>query len=341
MKTAFLIWTLLTGLMGFSFSQETPLAEKTWPQMVTLIDAPHVEVIEEAPAKKTFMYRSPHYVFICDSRLRGDVVKEFGRLFEATYLINCKLPLDLRPVPESSRTHFHALLFTNYEDYMRAGGLPGSAGVYINSKNALMVPLISLGVKLSGSGQTVLLDKNSDDDNATLIHEITHQMMNQWLGSMRIWQIEGSAEYIRMLDYNRFGRFSLTNLNKQLKLYVQKMNPQGGGKTFVMANLEELMTMENEQWSAVLAGARGAAAVNYGSAALLIYYFYHLDGAGNSANMIAFLRGLENAKSYEEEDALVKKHLLRNRTYVQLADDVKSAFRKEGIDITFPQMAKN
>lgn len=308
--------------------------------MVTLTDAPQVEVLKEDLASRTFVYRSPHYVFICDSRLRGDVVKEFGRLFEATYLINCKLPLDLRPVPESSKTSFHALLFTNYADYLKAGGIAGSAGVYVNSKNALMVPLASLGVKLSGSGQTVLIDKNSDDDNATLIHEITHQMMNQWLGSMRTWQIEGSAEYIRMLDYNRFGRFTLTNLNKQLKLYVQKLNPDGGGRAFVMIDLEELMTMENEQWTAALASVRGAATINYGSAALLTYYFYHLDGAGDSANMIAFLRGLENAKSYEEEDVLVKKHLLRNRTYARLAEDVKSAFRKEGIDINYLQSAR-
>lgn len=309
--------------------------------MVTLVDAPHVEVVKEDLASKTYIYRSPHYVFICDSRLRGDVVKEFGRLFEATYLINCKLPLDLRPVPESSKVSFQALLFTNYADYLKEGGIAGSAGVYINKKNTLMVPLVSLGVKLSGSGQTVLMDKNSDDDNATLIHEITHQMMNQWLGSMRTWQIEGSAEYIRMLDYNRFGRFTLTNLSKQLKLYVQKMNPEGGGRAFAMIDLEELMTMENEQWTTALSGAKAAAAINYGSAALLTYYFYHMDGAGDAANMIAFLRGLENAKSYEEEAELVEKHLLRNRTYAQLAENVKSAFRKEGLEITFHPSGKN
>lgn len=337
----FLAPTLFIGMAGFGFSQQAPLAEKSWPQIVTLEGAPQVEVVKEDEANKTFVYRSPHYVFVCDSRLRGDVVQEFGRVFEATYIMNCKLPLDLRPAAEPLRNAFHALLFTNYADYLKAGGLAGSGGVYIHGKKALMVPLLSLGVKMSGSGQSVHLEKSSDDDNATLIHEITHQMMNQWLGSMRIWQIEGSAEYISMLDYNRYGRFNLMGLGKQLKKYVQKMNPQGGGRAFVMANLEELMNMENTAWAAALASAGGGAALNYGSAGLLTYYFYHLDGAGDAANMIGFIRELETAGSYEEEEALVKKHLLRGRTYAQLAEEVKNAFRKEGVDITYATSGKN
>ncbi|MEY4483532.1 MAG: hypothetical protein RL693_984 [Verrucomicrobiota bacterium] len=320
-------------MSGFAFSQNGPAAERTWPQSVTLDDAPTVQVVKEDFSTREFIYRSPHYEFACDSKLRGDVVREFGRLFEATFVMNCKLPLDIRPEPEEGGTLFHARLFTTYEDYLRAGGMPGSAGVYISSKKELMVPLQSLGVRLAGN--RVYLENNSDDDNATLIHEITHQMMNQWLGSMRIWQIEGSAEYSRILDYNRFGRFNLNNPGKQLKLYVKKRNPDGGGKTFVMANLETLMTMDNEQWAAALMSVRGIASINYGSAALLTYYFYHLDGSGNAADMIGFMRGLESAQSYEEEEVLVKKHLLRNRTYAQLAEDVKSAFRKEGIDISY------
>lgn len=343
MKSPFLhlVPALFLWIAGSAFAQQAPIAEKTWPRSITLDEAPKVEVVKEDLAARVFVYRSPHYEFTCDSRLRGDVVQEFGRLFEATYLINCKLPLDIRPAPEPLRTIFHAHLFTRFEDYMRAGGMQGSAGVYINSKKTLMVPLRSLGVKMSGSGNTVLLEKNSDDDNETLIHEITHQMMNQWLGCLRIWHVEGSADYMSLLDYNRFGRFDLSNMNRQLKSYLQKMNPEGGGRSFGMVDLEELMNMEHERWAIALAQSGAVSAANYGSAALLTYYYYHLDGAGDAANMTAFMRGVENANSYEEEDALVKKHLMRNRTYAQLAEDVKTAFRKEGISITFLSAVKN
>lgn len=316
-----------------------PVADKIWPRSVGIEDSPQIETVKEDSASREFIYRSPHYEFVCDSKLGANVVREFGRMFEAAYLINCKLPLDLKPSPEPLRTLFQARLFTEKDDYLKAGGIPGSAGVYQSGKKALMVPLSSLGVKMVGS--RVSLENNNDDDNAVLIHEITHQMMNHWLHHLPTWYIEGSAEYIEMLDYNRNGRFSLASMGRQLQGYVQKMDWNGGGKSFSMIDLEELMTIDGGRWAAALSGSGGVATSNYASAGLLTYYFYHLDGTGDGANLIAYLREVENGKSREEDAAAVKKHLLRDRTYKKLADDVKKALRKEGIDITYHAPGKN
>ena len=315
-----------------------PVASTSWPRTVSLEDRPEVTVVKEDTETKQFIYRSPHYEFQCDSKLGSNVVREFGRIFESTWLLNCMLPLDLKPTPEKLREIFLARLFTNKEDYMTEGGVVGSAGVYMSGKKALMVPLSSLGVKMLGS--RVSLENNNDDDNATLIHEITHQMMNHWLGVLPTWYIEGSAEYVEMLDYNRNGRFSLAGLNRQLKGYTQNMNYAGGGKSYTMIDLEELMNIEGGRWAAAL-GKGGAAQENYGSAGLLTYYFYHLDGKGDAVNVIAYLREVQNAKSAAEEQAAVKKHLMRERTYAQLAEDVKKALRKEGLDISYFPPGKN
>ncbi len=315
-----------------------PVASTSWPRTVSLEDRPEVTVVKEDTETKQFIYRSPHYEFQCDSKLGSNVVREFGRIFESTWLLNCMLPLDLKPTPEKLREIFLARLFTNKEDYMTEGGVVGSAGVYMSGKKALMVPLSSLGVKMLGS--RVSLENNNDDDNATPIHEITHQMMNHWLGVLPTWYIEGSAEYVEMLDYNRNGRFSLAGLNRQLKGYTQNMNYAGGGKSYTMIDLEELMNIEGGRWAAAL-GKGGAAQENYGSAGLLTYYFYHLDGKGDAVNVIAYLREVQNAKSAAEEQAAVKKHLMRERTYAQLAEDVKKALRKEGLDISYFPPGKN
>ncbi|MFO1484423.1 MAG: SHD1 domain-containing protein [Verrucomicrobiaceae bacterium] len=315
----------------------TPSASPTWPRSISLEDRPEVAVVKEDTAANEYVYRSPHYEFQCDSKLGANVVREFGRIFESTWLINCILPLDLNPQPEKLREIFLARLFTNKSDYMDAGGVEGSAGIYMSGKKALMVPLSSLGVKMVGS--RVSLENNSDDDNATLIHEITHQMMNHWLGRLPTWYIEGSAEYVEMLEYKRNGGFSLIGLQRQLKDYAQRMS-RGGGKSFAMIDLEELMTIDGSRWAAAL-GQGGPATENYGSAGLLTYYFYHLDDKGDAANIIAYLRELENVKTNQEEEAAVKKHLLRERTYAQLADDVKKALRKEGIDISYFPPGKN
>lgn len=315
---------------------DIPAASKTWPRTISLEEKPAVTVVKEDAETHQFIYRSPHYEFQCDSKLGANVVREFGRMFEATWLINCMLPLDLKPRPERLREIFLARLFTNESDYLEAGGIKGSAGVYMTSRKALMVPLSSLGVRMVGS--RVSLAESAARDNATLIHEITHQMMNHWMGMLPTWYVEGSAEYVCMLEYNSNGRFSLIGLNRQLQNFTGGRG--GGGKGFTMIDLEELMTIEFDRWAAAL-GEGGFANENYGSACLLTYYFYHVDDKGDAAHMIAWLREVENARSDEAVAAATKKHLLRDRSYAQLSEEVKKGLRKEGIDVSFFPPGKN
>ncbi|MCX6855311.1 MAG: hypothetical protein NTV80_10450, partial [Verrucomicrobia bacterium] len=285
-----------------------------------------------------YIYKSPHYEFQCDSKLGANVVKEFGRLFEATWLLNCMLPLDLKPEPEKLRTSYLARLFTGKSDYMAAGGVEGSGGIYMSGKKALMVPLSSLGVKMAGS--RVILEGGSDDDNATLIHEITHQMMNRWLGLLSTWMVEGAAEYAEIPEYDGNGKFSFIGIERRLKKYAERMNGwDGDGKQFKMLDLEELMGLDGRRWAAAL--VNGQATQNYGSAGMLTYFFYHMDGAGDGANIIAFYRAIKLAKTPDELKAALPKHLLRERSYAQLAEEVKKGFRKEGIDILFQPPGKN
>lgn len=324
---------------AFAKSQApAPAASKTWPRTVALEDKPEVTVVKEDAEKREFIYRSPHYEFQCDSKLGANVVREFGRMFEATYLINNLLPLDFQPKPEPLREFFLARLFTDKSTYMEEGGMQGSAGVYSRGKKALMVPISSLGVKLVGT--RVSLEYGDDANNHVLIHEITHQMMNHWLNKLPTWYIEGSAEYVSMLEYNSNGRFSLIGLNRRVQNFANRRNYAGGGKSYTMIDVEELMTLDGARWSAAL-GRGGSASENYGSAGLLTYFFYHIDGKGDAANMIAFLRQVQNAKTNEEEQAAVKSHLLRERSYSQLSEEVKKGLRKEGIDITYFPPGKN
>lgn len=314
----------------------TPAASKAWPRTVALDEKPAVTVVKEDAEAHQYIYRSPHYEFQCDSKLGTNVVREFGRMFEATWLINCMLPLDLKPRPEKLREVFLARLFTSKSDYMEAGGLQGSAGVYMPSQKALMVPLSSLGVQMVGT--RVSLAESDARDNATLIHEITHQMMNHWMGKLPTWYIEGSAEYVSMLEYNSNGRFSLIGLNRQVQSYAAGRG--GDGKGYTMIDLEELMTIEYERWAAAL-GPDGFANENYGSSGLLAYFFYHLDDKGDAAHIIAWLREIENAKNDEAVAAATKTHLLRGRSYAQLGEEVKKGLRKEGVDVSFFPPGKN
>lgn len=310
-------------------------ALKAWPRTLALDEPPQPKVITEDSEKKEFVYESEHYEFRCDSKLGTNVVKEFSRIFEATWLLNCKLPLDLKPAPEEGQEKFTALLYTNKSDYLANGGLTGSAGVYQRGKKALSVPLSSLGVKMVGS--RVSLEKTSDHDNATLIHEITHQMMNHWLPKLRTWFIEGSADAVAMLEYQR-GRFSLIQTKQHVQEYLRRRGSDG--KNFTMLDPDELFSIDGQAWSSALTSVRGQASQNYASAALMTAFFYYLDGEGDAAHVIAYLRELENGKRDAEPDAF-KKHLLRERSMDQLKDEMKKAFRKEGIALSFETSRKN
>jgi hypothetical protein len=327
-----------TATTAAAATSGSPAASKTWPRGVALEEKPVVTVVKEDAEAKEFVYRSPHYEFQCDSKLGANVVREFGRMFEATWLINNVLPMDFQPKPEPLRNYFLARLFTEKSDYMSEGGMAGSAGVYSRGKKALMVPLSSLGVTMVGS--RVSLAPGNDQSNATLIHEITHQMMNYWLNKLPTWYVEGSADYVSMLEYNPSGRFSLIGLNRRLQTYTKRKYSAGPGDTYGMIDLEELMTIEPDRWAAAL-GDGGPATANYGSACLLTYFFYHIDGKGDAANLIAYLRQVQDAKTDEERDAALKTHLLRERSYAQLSEEVKKGLRKDGVDVSFFPPGKN
>ncbi|MDB6137319.1 MAG: hypothetical protein JWO94_391 [Verrucomicrobiaceae bacterium] len=314
-----------------------PAAEKTWPRTVALgTDVMPVTVVKEDVAAKKFVYRSEHYEFRCDSRLGTNVVKEFNRIFEATYLVNCKLPLDFKPTPESSDKYFVAQLYTSKDDYFASGGIKGSAGVYQGGKKELSLPLSSLGVMMVGS--RVSLEPSKEKDNATLIHEITHQMMNHWLNHLPVWYAEGSAEYVSLLKYEH-GRFNLSGLGERLHHYLQGQG--GDGKHFTMLDLEELTSIEDPAWEAAFAKGEDQVSQNYASSALLTYYFYHLDDQRDAAHMIAYLRAVDKANTKEEHQAAFKTFLQRDRSFADLKTDVKKGLRKEGIEIDFAAFGKN
>ena len=306
-----------------------PAADKTWPRTLSLDEPAQPQVVKEDAEAKEFLYRTKHYEFQCDSKIGANAVKEFARIFEATYLANCKLPLDLKPQPEPGREYFLARLFMKKEDYFAAGAIPESSGTYMSAMKSLIVPLESLGVKLAGT-RVILEGGSNDRDNRTLIHEITHQMMNHWLGKLPQWYIEGSAEYVAMAKYER-GKFNFTRMDDRLRDYLRGRGATG--KAFTMLKPSELMNISFEQWEADMGGR--AAQQNYGSSAVLAYYFYHLDDKGDGANLTAWLREIEGTDDEVAVRAAAEKHLIRGRGADDLEKNVRAAFRKQGFDIDF------
>ncbi len=302
----------------------TTQAGSKWPEKVVLKELPEITVVKEDDDKKEYIYQSPHYEFHAPAKLGGPVVKEFARIFEVTYQTNWALPLNFKPTPERGKDRFLCMIYETYDDYLKAGGVKGSAGVYMGGKDFIAVPLKSLGVKFFG--KKLVLERG--DDNDTLIHEITHQMMNHWLGKLPTWYVEGSAEFVRMSKYER-GNMSFSNIDKLFQDFL--LGRGSDGKNYTMVGLERLMTMDGGTWSAALTSGSGAGR-NYGSAGALTYYFYCCDGAGDGQHMMDCMEAIGKGDSHIKA---FTQHLLRDRTYAALEADVEKALRKKGVKVSF------
>lgn len=305
-----------------------PPASKEWPRTVALEQKGGAEMIEEDMEKKVFRYESEHYEFVCDSRIGVSAVREFSKVFEAAWLVNCLLPLDIKPRPEPLRKKFLARIFTSREDYLAEGATPGSAGVYSRGKKALMLPMSSLGLKMVGS--RISIDYGSED-YGTLIHEITHQMMNHWLSRLPTWYTEGSAEYVELAEYSN-GRFSFGRHQSRLKEQLQRYNRDG---LFRLVPIEKLMTIEGAEWSAALSSNDNT---NYPSALALTFFFYHVDGDGSGAHLLAWMRELEGMQRPSREllEETLQKHLLRERSYANIEEEVRKWLRRVGVKLVEP-----
>lgn len=256
----------------------------------------------EVSSRNGWVYATPNYQFHCDVELQASLIKEYSEAFEATYFAIQNLPLDLNPEPPDGK--FVVRLFEDRDDYLRAGGPQGSGGVYMIQSKEIMVPMQSLGVRAVGN--RVAIDRRNYD-SGTLVHEITHQVMHNWLDVLPIWFVEGIAEYMAAVPYAD-ARFNFREIHEGVIEHLEneyRIQKTRGGQYFVdVISPEALMSLSHQQWSAAVSSGQNAA-LNYRSAMMLIYYFIHLDGKGDGSSMVAYLKqarsGQEDLKNFVDE----------------------------------------
>ena len=295
-----------------------------WPRQIGIQGTPAVMALERSNGSRhEYALQTDHYEFNSETKLGADVVRELSRVFEATYELNKALPLGLHPSPEKDRPRFIARIFSHDADYFAAGGMPGSAGTYSRDQSCILVPVSSMGVKVvNGRVQT-----DRTESTETLIHEITHQMMNKWLPLLPRWYAEGSAEYVAMADYLH-GRFFLNQMEDRLRLNLRRRGQSS--RDYRMLRPGELMTLDGKSWGKAVAANAAGASLNYASASLLTYYFYHLDGNGDCAAMLKYLSALK--QGVPEVEAV--KILLGERSMADLERDVVNAFEQHNIHLS-------
>ncbi|WP_353565394.1 SHD1 domain-containing protein [Haloferula sargassicola] len=303
--------------------------DEPWPESVDYKADPEINVVEEDETAKRWVYESSHYRFICDVRLSKSVVSNFAEMFESTLQYTRALPLAITG-GTMREGRFEILLFEEFDDYVKAGGPPTSAGVFIGGKNQVMVPLESLGVRKVGSGYM----RDRDKSNKTLVHELTHQLTpgGYYIYGAMGWFTEGLAEYCAVTPY-RNGRFKVRNTFDSLKDYTtgydrKTQRGRAIGTSFSAPDLREFMLMDYGDFTGTNAN------FNYAFGAIVTGYFVHLDGEGDAARLKNFLKKIRQGEEVKDGDGPLSA-LLDGRTWDQLEKEIAKAWSRKGVDIEF------
>lgn len=273
-------------------------------------------------------FRTPNFRFQSESDVTPAFISEASRVFEGTLHAIDQLPLGLAPQPPEGLEFFQSLFMTRgtFDEELRdieMHTVPGQtvAGVYISKRKEILVPYTSMGTTTSGS--KISLRRTSD--TSTLIHEITHQVMHDWLPIAPLWLSEGFAEYVAMIPYQN-GRFEFRNAERGLK---EVMEERYRGQSLRIIHPGTLIDARQDDWEGLIA--------EYFASMLLTYYFIHFDRGGQGEALAAYLhliqQGRQDAESFvteynKEVDAFEKRRLAFNET-VKAYNEAVTAYRAE------------
>ncbi|MES2593988.1 MAG: hypothetical protein V4662_01560 [Verrucomicrobiota bacterium] len=164
-----------------------------------------IRIVREEPGN--CLYESAHFQFRTTAKLGVALMKDVCRAFESTYELVRSMPWGIQPKPEDGRTKFQAELYETRDQYLATKAPPWSAGVYSLKEKVFRIPFQELGISdQPGAGGAYY--RKGEINNDTITHEITHQMMHEYVPFMPAWMVEGLAEYTSNLPY-RSGSFEV------------------------------------------------------------------------------------------------------------------------------------
>ncbi len=287
------------GILSTSKTRAWPVTVEVPPNSI------EITLGEQDASKRRYVYKSQSFEFVSQDKLAGSVMKEVARTFEATRALVSALPWGIQPTPPVDLGFYQAKLFVTREDYFADGGPVDSGGVYFSKDRIFRIPFPSLGLMLQGKTWFKKPDYHGD----TLVHEVTHQMMHDFLPFLPKWIIEGTAEYTESLPYNA-GRFLASSHARGLKEYIAKAASHKV-LTSEFRPPGEHIAMKRDNWES-LSNQQHSQHLLYFQSYVMVYFFCHLDGDGKGTRFLKYLDAIAEARG--EWDAFFKNPAVKMNT---------------------------
>jgi hypothetical protein len=166
-------------------------------------------------------------------------------------------------------------LFTDPADYHKAGGLPGSAGVFMT--RGMDKKLMAI------AGQEL-----TDSTWHTVQHEGFHQFADATIGDLPTWVNEGLAEYFGEAVWTGDGFVVGIVPARRLEVIQEGIREKG------FRPLPEMMRVTLREWNMNLA------AENYHQAWAMAHFLAHADNGKYQAAFVNFVRGVNQKVPWQK-----------------------------------------
>ncbi len=265
---------LLLPALGADFAQP-------WPEQT---QAP-VAAVKQHKAEGV-LHTTTHFAIFSPVRMPSATQDALARLLEGCHAACTALPLHFPCDDAAQPCPYRIELFRNREEYAAAAGTHYAATPGIYHKGAILLPLESLGLR--AEGENALPVPGTPLATDTLIHELAHQMtLSGATWDTPTWFGEGMAEYVRLAADGR-GGFNFSAVKEAVASCV--IEGRRLGRELTLPPLEQVMNQSRTEFQQ----AQGKAGqLNYAFSTLLTWYFIHLDGEGDAANLKRWFRHLQ------------------------------------------------
>jgi len=280
-KLSFEDQAFLAGVKAF---RDPGAQGKAWPGQTF---APVVNVVAMAEDRR---YQSAHFDLLSEHEASPEFLGAAVSVLEGTLAAINALPFEIRAVPPTGLERFATVfnapdnLKARIANRYRIHPEEPHHGAYLGRQGVLLASYAAFGGVVSGN--QVVLDPDLETDESTLIHELSHQLMDGMLRTFPHWFNEGLSEYLALIPHSG-GNFRFDEAEAGLKAALQNRYHAEAPE---MIHPRDIITMDNPSpWDTSLDG--------YRSSVLLIYYLIHLENGtkGESvAKMIRTMRAIDD-----------------------------------------------
>lgn len=245
-----------------------------------------------------------HFRIVSDSELTYAQAVRIGQTAEATYEAAQQLPFGISLAsPEAP----HVVHLVNQRIHLNHHeGARDAAGVFLPDQNKSLVHLPRGAVPVTL--------------HETLVHEITHQLQQDWIQTLPVWLSEGLAVYMAAAPLKN-GRLEpeATDLQRspQLKRFQSKQ--------VHTIELEALLNLDRTEWNHLFETNPNGVQRFYLTAYLLTHYFLQL----SDSHAIHTLGDLP----YSNATASINHRLLAGRSIAELETEFIEAYAEEQFDL--------